>query len=130
MRPGRASRHAARLPARPPPCHTPPPIRLLRNARPPTPPDASPVDQALNEPYKLEILDAIKTEPITIYHIGDGELGWWDLCAGPHVASTGALDADAIELETVAGAYWRGDETKPMLQRIYGTVRTSCHCCT
>ena len=36
----------------------------------------------LNEPYKLEILEAIKTEPITIYHIGDE---WWDLCAGPHV---------------------------------------------
>jgi threonyl-tRNA synthetase len=74
---------------------------------------------ALNEPYKLEILDAIKTEPITIYHVGDK---WWDLCAGPHVASTGALVADAVELETVAGAYWRGDETKAQLQRIYGTA--------
>ena len=38
-----------------------------------------------NEPYKLEILDSIKTEPITIYHIGDE---WWDLCAGPHVEFT------------------------------------------
>ncbi len=45
--------------------------------------------QAINEPYKLEILDSIKTEPITIYHIGDE---WWDLCAGPHVPSTGKLD--------------------------------------
>ena len=74
---------------------------------------------ALNEPYKLEILDAIKTEPITIYHVGDK---WWDLCAGPHVPSTGKLVADAVELETVAGAYWRGDETKAQLQRIYGTA--------
>jgi len=73
----------------------------------------------INEPYKLEILDAIKTEPITIYHIGDE---WWDLCAGPHVESTGKLDQKAFELESVAGAYWRGDETKPMLQRIYGTA--------
>ena len=73
----------------------------------------------INEPYKLEILDAIKTEPITIYHIGDE---WWDLCAGPHVESTGKLDQKAFALESVAGAYWRGDETKPMLQRIYGTA--------
>ena len=73
----------------------------------------------INEPYKLEILDAIKTEPITIYHIGEE---WWDLCAGPHVESTGKLDQKAFELESVAGAYWRGDETKPMLQRIYGTA--------
>ena len=73
----------------------------------------------INEPYKLEILDAIKTEPITIYHIDDE---WWDLCAGPHVESTGKLDQKAFDLESVAGAYWRGDETKPMLQRIYGTA--------
>lgn len=47
---------------------------------------------------------------------------WWDLCAGPHVESTGALPKKAIELESVAGAYWRGDEKRPMLQRIYGTA--------
>ena len=74
---------------------------------------------ALNEPYKLEILDGIKSEPITIYHVGDA---WWDLCAGPHVASTGALDAEAVALESVAGAYWRGDEARAQLQRIYGTA--------
>ena len=71
---------------------------------------------ALNEPYKLEILDGIKTEPITIYHVGDQ---WWDLCAGPHVESTGQLPARAIELQSVAGAYWRGDENKAMLQVQY-----------
>jgi len=76
----------------------------------------------LNEPYKLEILQAIKTEPITIYHIGDQ---WWDLCAGPHVESTKMIHPKAIDLESVAGAYWRGDETKPMLQRIYGTAWSS-----
>lgn len=73
---------------------------------------------AQNEPYKLEILDGL-TEPITLYHLGDQ---WWDLCAGPHVENTGDLDPKAIELESVAGAYWRGDENKAQLQRIYGTA--------
>jgi threonyl-tRNA synthetase len=68
---------------------------------------------ALNEPYKLEILNGIKTEPITIYHVGDQ---WWDLCAGPHVESTGKLDPRGIELQSIAGAYWRGDEKNAMLQ--------------
>jgi threonyl-tRNA synthetase len=75
--------------------------------------------QAINEPYKLEILGDIKTEPITIYHLGDK---WWDLCAGPHVENTGDLDPKSIELESVAGAYWRGDEKRAQLQRIYGTA--------
>jgi len=82
----------------------------------------------INEPYKLEILDSIvardPTALITIYHIGDenSKTKWWDLCAGPHVAHTGMLPADAISLDSIAGAYWRGDETKPMLQRIYGSA--------
>ena len=71
-----------------------------------------------NEPYKLEILDSIE-EPITIYHLGEQ---WWDLCAGPHLESTAEIDPKAIALESVAGAYWRGDETKAQLQRIYGTA--------
>ncbi|XP_072977717.1 threonine--tRNA ligase, chloroplastic/mitochondrial 2 [Typha angustifolia] len=74
---------------------------------------------ALSEPYKMEILEGIKEEHITIYHIGNE---WWDLCAGPHVDSTGDINRKAVELESVAGAYWRGDENKPMLQRIYGTA--------
>lgn len=74
--------------------------------------------EAQNEPYKLEILDSIE-EPITIYHLGEQ---WWDLCAGPHVESTADIDPKAIALESVAGAYWRGDETKAQLQRIYGTA--------
>ncbi len=73
---------------------------------------------ALNEPYKLEILAGLQ-EPITIYHLGDK---WWDLCAGPHVENTGDLHPKAFKLESVAGAYWRGDETKAQLQRIYGTA--------
>jgi threonyl-tRNA synthetase len=75
--------------------------------------------EAINEPYKLEILADIKQEPITIYHLGDE---WWDLCAGPHVESTAELNPKAIALESVAGAYWRGDANKQQLQRIYGTA--------
>lgn len=74
--------------------------------------------EALSEPYKLEILADLK-DPITLYHLGDQ---WWDLCAGPHVENTAELDPRAIALESVAGAYWRGDETKAQLQRIYGTA--------
>ena len=74
--------------------------------------------RAINEPYKLEILEGLQ-EPITLYHLGEE---WWDLCAGPHVETTAELNPDAIALESVAGAYWRGDETKAQLQRIYGTA--------
>ncbi|HLO89304.1 MAG TPA: threonine--tRNA ligase [Nostocaceae cyanobacterium] len=74
--------------------------------------------KAIQEPYKLEILADLK-EPITIYHLGNE---WWDLCAGPHVENTSEINPKAIDLETVAGAYWRGDEKKAQLQRIYGTA--------
>jgi threonyl-tRNA synthetase len=74
--------------------------------------------EALGEPYKLEILQDLQ-EPITLYHLGEE---WWDLCAGPHVASTADLNPKAFDLESVAGAYWRGDEKRAQLQRIYGTA--------
>jgi threonyl-tRNA synthetase len=74
--------------------------------------------RAQNEPYKLEILAGLN-EPITLYTLGDQ---WWDLCAGPHVANTGELHPKAFSLESVAGAYWRGDENRAQLQRIYGTA--------
>jgi threonyl-tRNA synthetase len=73
---------------------------------------------AQNEPYKLEILAGL-IEPITLYTLGEE---WWDLCAGPHVANTSELNPKAFELESVAGAYWRGDEKRAQLQRIYGTA--------
>ena len=70
-----------------------------------------------DEPLKLEIINEIPTEePITTYKHGNFE----DLCAGPHVESTGKIPA--FKLLNVAGAYWRGDENQPMLQRIYGTA--------
>lgn len=74
--------------------------------------------RAQNEPYKLEILEGL-SEPITLYSLGDQ---WWDLCAGPHVENTGELHPKAFALESVAGAYWRGDEKRAQLQRIYGTA--------
>lgn len=74
--------------------------------------------EAIREPYKLEILDSIH-EPITLYHLGQE---WWDLCAGPHLENTAELNPKAIALESVAGAYWRGDSSKAQLQRIYGTA--------
>ena len=74
--------------------------------------------KAQNEPYKLQILAGIQ-EPISLYTLGND---WWDLCAGPHVANTSELNAKAFELESVAGAYWRGDENNAQLQRIYGTA--------
>jgi threonyl-tRNA synthetase len=74
--------------------------------------------EEIKEPYKLEILEGI-SEPISIYHLGNE---WWDLCAGPHVENTSEINAKAIDLESVAGAYWRGDATKAQLQRIYGTA--------
>jgi len=83
--------------------------------------------EKLNEPYKIELLAAIpEGQNISRYFIGDPEKlekqPWWDLCAGPHLNSTGEIHPDAFALESIAGAYWRGDEKNPMLQRIYGTA--------
>lgn len=72
-----------------------------------------------NNPYKLEWLESIQNrdEIISVYHTGDQFV---DLCAGPHVASTG--DIKAFKLLSIAGAYWHGDEKNKMLTRIYGTA--------
>jgi len=76
---------------------------------------------AMGETYKGEIIDAIpEGEEISLYKHGAGPSEWVDVCEGPHVPSTGWLKA--IKLTHVAGAYWRGDERNPMLQRIYGTA--------
>ena len=70
-----------------------------------------------DQPYKLEIIDAISDdEALSIYRHGN----FIDLCQGPHIENT--RDIAAMKLLNVAGAYWRGDETRPMLQRIYGTA--------
>ncbi len=67
-----------------------------------------------SQPYKLELIDEIPDEKVSIYQQGS----FVDLCRGPHVASTGKIKA--FKLLSIAGAYWRGDEHRPMLQRIYG----------
>jgi threonyl-tRNA synthetase len=84
-----------------------------------------------DQPYKLELIDGILSagtdeygEPLdeapalSIYSSGP----FTDLCRGPHVGNTGEINPDAFKLLNVAGAYWRGDERRPMLQRIYGTA--------
>ena len=72
-----------------------------------------------NEPYKVELIEAIPgDEPLRMYWHGD----WQDLCRGPHLQHTGQVPADAFKLMSVAGAYWRGDSNRAMLQRIYGVA--------
>ncbi len=77
--------------------------------------------QAMGESYKVEIIDAIPPdEEVSLYKHGAPPNEWLDVCEGPHVPSTAFLAA--VKLTHVAGAYWRGDERNPMLQRIYGTA--------
>jgi len=68
------------------------------------------------EPFKVEILRGLDVPTVSVYKQGD----FLDLCRGPHVASTGSIKA--FKLLSSSGAYWRGDEKNPMLQRIYGTA--------
>jgi threonyl-tRNA synthetase len=73
--------------------------------------------QAKGDPYKVELIQDLPSgEILTFYQQGD----FTDLCRGPHVPSTGCLKA--IKLTSLAGAYWRGDEKRPMLQRVYGVA--------
>ena len=87
--------------------------------------------QFADQPYKLELIDELAagqvdeysnpvTEPVVISTYRQDSFE--DLCRGPHVAHTGQIPADAFKLMSSAGAYWRGDEKRPMLQRIYGTA--------
>jgi threonyl-tRNA synthetase len=68
------------------------------------------------QPYKLELIDELPDKTVTIYRQGS----FVDMCRGPHVNSTGVVKA--FKLLSIAGAYWKGDEHRPMLQRIYGTA--------
>ena len=72
--------------------------------------------KAAGETYKVELLEEIPQETVSLYRQGD----FTDLCRGPHLPATGYLKA--FKLTTSSGAYWRGDERRPMLQRIYGTA--------
>jgi len=70
------------------------------------------------QPYKLELIKELKTKNATVYKSNN----FTDLCSGPHVKSTKEINPDAFRLVKIAGAYWRGDEKNPMLQRIYGVA--------
>ena len=75
-----------------------------------------------DQPYKVELINELpEDEVITTYNQG----GFTDLCRGPHVENTGKLNPQSFKLLNIAGAYWRGDESRPMLQRIYGTAWTN-----
>jgi threonyl-tRNA synthetase len=86
--------------------------------------DAHDLFEKMGETYKLQILDSIPgDEAISLYRHGHAKSPqgtWVDLCEGPHVPNTKAIGA--VKLTSVAGAYWRGDEKNPMLQRVYGTA--------
>jgi len=71
-----------------------------------------------DQPYKIELIKDLGADKVTIYRQGN----FTDLCRGPHAKTTG--DVKAFKLVSVAGAYWRGDEKRPMLQRIYGVAFT------
>jgi len=73
-------------------------------------------EKAAHQPFKVELIEDLPDEEVSYYGIGD----FWDLCRGPHVAKT--AEVGAVKLLSVAGAYWRGDEKKAMLTRIYGTA--------
>jgi len=78
--------------------------------------DALKLFKKMHEPYKTELIKAIPDKTVFVYKDGD----FVDLCRGPHVESTGKVKA--FKLLSIAGAYWHGIETNPMLQRIYGTA--------
>jgi threonyl-tRNA synthetase len=75
--------------------------------------------EAAGEPFKVELINRIpEGEDLRMYWHGN----WQDLCRGPHLQHTGQVPADGFKLMNVAGAYWLGDSTRPMLQRIYGVA--------
>ena len=82
-------------------------------------PRAEALELMKDEPYKVELInDLPEDETISFYKQGD----FTDLCAGPHMDSTGRIKGNAIKLTSATGAYWRGDSSKKMLQRIYGVA--------
>jgi len=78
--------------------------------------------QFVDQPYKLELVEEMDEGEVISTYTHDG---FTDLCRGPHLERTGQINPKAFKLLSVAGAYWRGDERRPMLQRIYGTVWSS-----
>lgn len=77
--------------------------------------------RAQGDPYKVELIEDLPSDVAISFYEQGGADGFTDLCRGPHVRSTGAVTAH-FRLMNVAGAYWRGDESRPMMQRIYGVA--------
>jgi threonyl-tRNA synthetase len=85
----------------------------------------------MDQPYKIELIEGLEAGGVDEYGEpleGNTEISFYthgsftDLCRGPHVAHTGQINPSAIKLMSIAGAYWRGDENRPQLQRVYGTA--------
>jgi threonyl-tRNA synthetase len=100
-------------------------MKQIINAREPVKTEVWPREKAVEyyrgrqEPFKLELIERIpEGEDLRMYWHGN----WQDLCRGPHLQHTGQVPADAFKLTHVAGAYWLGDASRPMLQRIYGVA--------
>jgi threonyl-tRNA synthetase len=100
-------------------------MKQIINARDPVKTEVWPREKAVeyyrgrHEPFKLELIDRIpEGEDLRMYWHGN----WQDLCRGPHLQHTGQVPADGFKLTHVAGAYWLGDASRPMLQRIYGVA--------
>ena len=74
--------------------------------------------ESMNEPYKMELIDDLPEDAVISFY---SQGTFTDLCAGPHLASTGKLKGNGLKLTSCTGAYWRGDSSRKMLQRIYGT---------
>ncbi len=97
-------------------------MQVLSKSRIPITREEMPREEAIayfkfrDEPYKVDLLEGLEEAPVSLYRQGD----FVDLCRGPHLSSSG--DIRFFKLTQVAGAYWRGDERNPMLQRIYGTA--------
>ncbi len=92
-------------------------LRLDRSEQPRA--EAIAYMQAKNEPYKVELIQDLPEDAVISFYT-QGE--FTDLCAGPHLDSTGRIKANALKLTTCCGAYWRGDSNRKMLQRIYGVA--------
>ena len=71
-----------------------------------------------DQPYKLELIKELPGKNVSIYANGD----FTDLCKGPHIKNTSEIKPNTFKLTKIAGAYWKGDEKRPMLQRIYGVA--------
>ncbi|MDR2074769.1 MAG: threonine--tRNA ligase [Holosporales bacterium] len=77
--------------------------------------------KSMNQNFKVELIEDLNIDTVSLYKVGN----FIDLCKGPHIANTSLIPVDSFKLTSVSGAYWRGDSSRDMLQRIYGTAWNS-----